>query len=65
MSRIYAREVAVRVATEGLRWIYGAADGGDASLAELETALDLGAVYRAQGGLLADSDLVAQALRGS
>jgi alkylation response protein AidB-like acyl-CoA dehydrogenase len=61
MSRIYAREAALRLTTEGLRWVYGSEDGTD--LAELERSLDLEAIHQAQQGLLADNDLVAQALR--
>jgi len=63
MSRIYAREAAMRIATEGLRWIHGTQDQDN--VAELEAALNLAGVYRAQRGLLADNDLVAQALRDS
>ena len=48
---------------EGLRWIHGTQDQDN--VAELEAALNLAGVYRAQRGLLADNDLVAQALRDS
>jgi len=44
------------VAHEGLKWIVGA--GGEAP------AVDWAAVYRAQAGLVADMDLVADALYG-
>ncbi len=63
MSRIYAREVAVRIAGEGLRWLFGAQEG--VTPGGLENALNLEAIYSSQRGLLADSDLVAQALRES
>jgi hypothetical protein len=63
MSRIYAREAALRIASEGLRWLVGAQ--ASASSPALQQALDLAAIYQAQAGLLADSDLVADALRGS
>jgi alkylation response protein AidB-like acyl-CoA dehydrogenase len=63
MSRIYAREAGLRIASEGLRWLVGSQDG--VSIPELESALNLAAIYRAQQGLLADSDLVAQALAGA
>jgi alkylation response protein AidB-like acyl-CoA dehydrogenase len=72
MSRIYAREAGLRIASEGMRWLLGAEDSAaPASRSEsgadkehaLENALNLAAFYRAQQGLLADSDLVAQALR--
>jgi hypothetical protein len=61
MSRIYAREAALRVAGEGLRWLVGAP--ASASSVALEQALNLSAIYQAQAGLLADSDRVADALR--
>lgn len=61
MSRIYAREAALRVATEGLRYITGAQEGVD--VVQLEAALNLLAIHRAQSGLLADMDAVAEVLR--
>jgi alkylation response protein AidB-like acyl-CoA dehydrogenase len=60
MSRIYAREASLRIAGEGLRWLVGSLEG--ANVQELESTLNLDALYRAQQGLLADSDLVAQAM---
>ena len=60
MSRIYAREAGLRIASEGLRWLVGSQE--NVNIPELESALNLAAIYRAQQGLLADSDLVAQAL---
>ena len=60
MSRIYARETGLRIAGEGLRWLVGSLDGADVQ--ELESALNLAAIYRAQQGLLADSDQVARSL---
>ncbi len=68
MSRIYAREAGLRIANEGLRWLVGSlggANGPEADYQSLENALNLAAIYRAQQGLLADSDLVAQSLAGS
>ena len=56
VSRIFAREAALRVAEDGLRWVIGA--GGEA------VKLDLAAFHRAQAGLVADMDLVADALYG-
>ena len=61
MSRIYARQAALHIATEGVRWIAGAQDA--TSVDELSAALALPAILRAQHGLLADMDLVAEALR--
>ena len=48
----------MRIASEGLRWLAGSLDGADAE--ELANALNLTDIYRAQNGLLADSDLVAR-----
>ena len=56
MSRIYAREAAMRIASEGLRWIYGAEENTD--VGELEIALNLSAIHAVQRGLVADMDLV-------
>jgi hypothetical protein len=64
ISRIYAREAAVRVVTEGLRWISSALELDDASFTELERTLNLSAIHRAQSGLLADMDAVAEAIKG-
>jgi alkylation response protein AidB-like acyl-CoA dehydrogenase len=61
MSRVYARETAALVAAEGLRWIYGVDDGVD--LGSLEAAMGLSSIHAAQRGLVADMDLIAQALR--
>ena len=61
MSRIYAREAAMRLVSEGLRWIYGAEQG--TQVTELEAALNIPAIHSAQQGLVADMDLVVQALQ--
>ena len=53
-----ARDAALNVATEAVRWVAGA-DGGE--LGELEQRLGLAAIHRAQAGLLADLDHVADA----
>uniref|UniRef100_Q022P3 Acyl-CoA dehydrogenase domain protein n=1 Tax=Solibacter usitatus (strain Ellin6076) TaxID=234267 RepID=Q022P3_SOLUE len=68
ISRIFAREAALRVAQEGLRWIAGAgtdaAAGGEGDLAALEASLNFAAIHRAQRGLIADMDFVADVLYG-
>lgn len=61
MSRLYAREVALRIATEGVRYLIGAQDGLDP--ARLDGDLMIAAVHRAQAGLLADMDRVAEAIK--
>jgi alkylation response protein AidB-like acyl-CoA dehydrogenase len=59
VSRVNARGAALTVATEAVRWVAGA-DGGD--LSGLEQSLDLTAVHRSQGGLLADLQTVTDAI---
>ncbi len=67
ISRIFAREAALKVADEGLRWIVGAGSAalaGDGEVAAFEAALHLTAIHRAQTGLIADMDFVANVLYG-
>ncbi|HET7531381.1 MAG TPA: acyl-CoA dehydrogenase family protein [Mycobacteriales bacterium] len=63
IARIFAREAALKVAQEGLRWVRGAADD-TADLASFETSLQLPAIQAAQAGLLTDMDAVADAVYG-
>lgn len=58
MSRIHAREAALKVTTDGLRLAVGAGQT-DPNLAGV---LNFPAVYQAQTGLLADMDFVAEQL---
>ena len=58
MSRIHARDAALKVATDGLHWVIGA-DQTDPNLA---ASLNLPDIYRAQVGLIEDMDLVAKKL---
>jgi alkylation response protein AidB-like acyl-CoA dehydrogenase len=59
-GRIFAREAALKVATDGLRWVCG---GGE-ELAAFEAKLQMAAIHRAQSGLLGDMDSVADLLYG-
>ena len=63
-SRIFAREAAMKVAAEGIRWL--AATGSDAEIdaPALERKLGLAAICRAQAGLMADMDYAADVLYG-
>jgi alkylation response protein AidB-like acyl-CoA dehydrogenase len=63
IARIFAREAALKVAQEGLRWIAGAGPA-DGETAALEAALNLTAIHRAQAGLIADMDFVADVVYG-
>ena len=58
MARIHAREAALKVATEGLRW----AIGGGQTDPNLAGSLNLPAIYQAQAGLIDDMDFVAKKL---
>ncbi len=64
ISRVFAREAALKVAEDGLRWVIGAGGLGDADSPAFEASLGLPAVYRAQTGLVADMDYVADVLYG-
>jgi alkylation response protein AidB-like acyl-CoA dehydrogenase len=58
LARIYAREVALKVATDGLCWTIGAGQSDP----HLAASLNLPAIYQAQAGLLADMDFAAEQL---
>ncbi len=58
MARIHAREAALKVGAEGLRWAIGAGQT-DPNLAG---SLNLPAIYQAQAGLIDDMDFVATKL---
>jgi alkylation response protein AidB-like acyl-CoA dehydrogenase len=62
LSRVFAREAALVVAQEGLRWTTGAGGVPPAELPAYEQALGLLDVSRAQIGLLEDMDRIADAL---
>jgi hypothetical protein len=61
MSRVFARDVALKVAGEGLRWVHGGSPDVDADLAR---RVGLTEVLAAQHGLIDDMDAVAAALYG-
>lgn len=62
MSRVFARDAAMRVACDGLRWVTGA--GGVLAGGPLGGGLRLDAACAAQEGLIADMDRVADVLYG-
>jgi len=62
LSRIFAREAALKVAEEGLRWVRGAGELGEPEMDAFETALKLREIYRAQAGLIADMDFIADVI---
>jgi alkylation response protein AidB-like acyl-CoA dehydrogenase len=62
LSRIFAREAALKVAEEGLRWICGAGGVDDSEMAAFEARLGLPAIHRAQAALISDMDYIADVL---
>ena len=64
ISRVFARDAALKVAVDGLRWIIGAGGVADSEIAAFETSLGLPAIHRAQSGLVLDLDYVADVLYG-
>jgi alkylation response protein AidB-like acyl-CoA dehydrogenase len=61
VSRVYARETAHKVASDGLRWVRGAASAY-ADLVSVAERLRLDEIQAAQSGLLADMDAIADVL---
>jgi alkylation response protein AidB-like acyl-CoA dehydrogenase len=64
LSRVFARQAAAKVAEEGFRWLAGAGGVGEAETGSFQAALGLPAIHRAQPGLLADMDYVADVVYG-
>ncbi len=64
LSRVFAREAALKVATEGLQATEGCGAAADADLPAFESALRLREIHGAQAGLLADMDFIADVLYG-
>jgi acyl-CoA dehydrogenase len=62
ISRTFAREAAMKVANDGLRWIAGAGGVTGPEIAAFEASLGLAAIHRAQSGQMADMDYVADVL---
>jgi acyl-CoA dehydrogenase len=62
VSRIFARDAALKVAEEGLRWICGSGAIADSEMPAFETSLQLPAIHRGQAGLIFDMDFVADVL---
>jgi hypothetical protein len=66
MARVSARDAAMDVAAEAVRWIAGcearAGDGGSPATAELDQALNVTAIHAAQRGQIADMDAISLAI---
>ena len=64
ISRIFARNAALRVGEEGLRWVIGAGGLAANEIADFEKNLNLPAIHQAQAGLILDMDYVADVVYG-
>ncbi len=64
ISRVFARDAALKVAEDGLRWVIGAGGVSEGEIAGFETSLGLPAIHRAQSGLISDLDYIADVLYG-
>jgi acyl-CoA dehydrogenase len=62
LARVFARDAALKVATDGLRLVQGAGGAGDDRLPDLEAALRLHDIAAAQAGGFADMDAAADAV---
>jgi alkylation response protein AidB-like acyl-CoA dehydrogenase len=62
ISRIFAREAAIKVAQDGLKCITGAGGAAHEEVPLFEAALSMSAIHRAQQGLIDDMDYVADVL---
>ena len=62
MARVFARDAALKVATEGIRLLRGTAGLDPAQLAGVESSVRLADIEQAQDGLLDDMDTVAAAI---
>ncbi|HUK46971.1 MAG TPA: acyl-CoA dehydrogenase family protein [Terriglobales bacterium] len=64
ISRICARDAALKVAEGGLRWLIGAGGLSNSELPAFELTVNLPATHSAQAGLITDMDYVADVLYG-
>jgi alkylation response protein AidB-like acyl-CoA dehydrogenase len=64
IARVFAREAALKIASDGLRWVAGAGGASESDMAALQRDLGMSAVHCAQVGLISDMDYVSDALYG-
>jgi len=62
ISRVYAREAAMKVSQDGLRWVLGTGGITKDEVAAFTQKLDMTKIYQLQDGLMDDMDLVKEAL---
>lgn len=56
LSRIFAREAAVKIGLDGLRWILGADQLSESEIRAFEQKMNFTAIYQAQTGMVEDMD---------
>ncbi len=64
ISRVFAREAAMKVAAEGARLVIGCDAVSEAERPAFEAALGVPAIHGAQAGLISDMDYIADVLYG-
>jgi alkylation response protein AidB-like acyl-CoA dehydrogenase len=64
LARVFARDAALRVMTDGLRLVQGSAKPGEIKLSELQVALRTEQIAAAQANAIADLDAAADILYG-
>jgi alkylation response protein AidB-like acyl-CoA dehydrogenase len=62
ISRVYAREAAMKVSQDGLRWVLGTGGISKDEVAAFTQKLDMTKIYQVQDGLMEDMDLVKEAI---
>jgi alkylation response protein AidB-like acyl-CoA dehydrogenase len=64
LSRVFAREAALKVAENGLRWVIAAGGLSEKEIEAFEKRIGLALIHKAQLGLIADLDFIADVLYG-
>jgi alkylation response protein AidB-like acyl-CoA dehydrogenase len=64
VSRVFAREAALKVAAEGMRLVAGAGGVSEEELGTFEAGLGMPAIHRTQAGLINDMDYMADVVYG-
>ncbi len=62
MSRVFAREAAMKTAQDGLRWVLGTGGISNEEVAAFTQKLNMTRIYQSQDGLMEDMDKVCEAL---
>ena len=62
MSRVFAREAAMKVSQDGLRWVLGTGGISKEEVAAFTQKLDMTSIFQVQDGLMDDMDIVCKDL---